>query len=556
MKRKIIFGALITISALALTSCDLDALLKLFDSLTAGTSIDNSRENMSTNLSYIEEGENFTAALNDKYIYEDILDSNGNYPLRSIGNLKLLVIPVKIEGYENLATTANLDSIETAIFGEDTATGWQSVASYYKKSSYGALNLTGTVTDWYDCGLNASEIASLSPSSELDSRERDAFEPTWTILQGALTWYKATYSDNCTQFDNDGDGLIDGVWLVYGAPNYTNDDEMDTDTFWAYNYKDYSVEQADISSPVAYNYCWASYDFMFGAYSGNQIDAHTYIHETGHMLGLEDYYVSDPLSGEDNYGPMGAIDMMDYNIIDHNAWSKFALGWTHPYVVSGSTTIDLCPSATTGQAILLPTSESWNGTAFDEFILMEYYSPDVLNFQDSFYQYLSYPTGFVQYGVRIYHVDARFAVIQGGVAGARAQYDDEFTASEGDAAIIPQSNSSGTNQFYRDSYFASSPATNFLRFRLLQEMDATLKRNFDTQYQEIGGTRSSLFADNSTLFQDGDSFDYATYQDSFPNYVNGHVSTMNNGGTLPWHVEFTKKSDEASGITVTITKLN
>ena len=76
--------------------------------------------------------------------------------------------------------------------------------------------------------------------------------------------------------------------------------------------------------------------------------------------------------------------MMDFNIIDHNAYSKYALGWIKPYVVTGATTITLKPSATSGQAILLPTSTNgWNGSAFDEYMLLEFYTPTLLNKKDS-----------------------------------------------------------------------------------------------------------------------------------------------------------------------------
>jgi len=67
-----------------------------------------------------------------------------------------------------------------------------------------------------------------------------------------------------------------------------------------------------------------------GYYSPN-IDAHMLVHETGHMLGLEDYY---SYSGLEN--PCGGVDMMDLNVGDHDAYSKMVLGWVNPYVVDGS----------------------------------------------------------------------------------------------------------------------------------------------------------------------------------------------------------------------------
>ena len=291
-KNRIARIATLLAGVFSLASCDLGAFFQILGSLspTSGEA-DDPREHLSINLDY-HDGEHYTAT-KSAYVYEDINDSTQNFPCRSYGNIKLLVIPVKIKGYESVATQSNLQRIQNTFFGETEDTGWESVSSFYKKSSYGALNITGVVPDQW------------------------------------------------------GDGYIDGVWLVYGSPNHKNDSSLDQKLWWAYNFKDYSVAGASVvANPVAYSYCWASYDFMDnGEYEPKgglkSVDAHTYIHETGHLMGLEDYYVASQHEGEQNYGPMGAVDMMDFNIIDHNAWSKFAYGWIKPYVVDDSCEITL-----------------------------------------------------------------------------------------------------------------------------------------------------------------------------------------------------------------------
>ena len=387
-----------------------------------------------------------------------------------------------------------------------------------------------------------------------------SYDRTWTILEGAVSWYKQTYHDNCTQFDIDHDGLIDGVWLVYGCPNQKNASGLDQKLFWAYNYKDYSVDVNNTSilttSPVGYSYCWASYDFMdFGDYgaAANKVDAHTYIHETGHLMGLEDYYVAAKEEGEQNYGPMGGLDMMDYNILDHNAWSKYAYGWIKPYVVDDSCEIVLKPSCTSGEAIILPTTGGFNGSAFDEYIMMEFYTPDLLNYQDSFVGYSSYPHGFTENGVRIYHVDARLATRS--TLAPNGKYDDDFD-TDTETAIVVASNSSSYNKKNVQNYLTgeSSLPSNIMRFRLIQELDCTHKRNFDTSKQTLNGNEIGVFADNSTLFQNDDVFSFDAYKGSFPNYVNGGNMTMNDGTSLPWSVSFSEMSD--TSIKVSITKLS
>lgn len=552
MKKKFLFSfSAIAAASIALSSCSLGGFLEMLDSLTTSTIVDSARGDAGADLSYIAEGEGFKA-VESKYIYEDILDSNSNYPLSSLGkDRKILVIPVEVNGFASVATEANRQRIQNAFFGESSDTEWQSVSSFYQKSSYGALKITGTVSKWYKSNLSPNDI--LNQKAKAGALHSGSFDPTWNILEDAISWYKTEYGDNLTDYDNDKDGFIDGVWLIYGCPDGKTDSSFDQKIFWAYNYKDYSAsESANTLSPVAFSYCWASYDFMNTGYGATKIDAHTYIHETGHLLGLDDYYVASRSTGEENYGPMGGLDMMDMNIIDHNAWSKFALGWTRPYVVSDSTTITLESSVKTGQAIILPTSKGWNNNAFDEYVMMEFYTPDGLNFKDSFEGYSTYPKGFTDSGVRIYHVDARMAVIKGSMG--KAEYANEFIPSQKDSALIPQSNSSAYNLKAKNNYFRSDYLPeNFLKYRLIQEMDAGLKRNFDTEKQTIQGQTLGLFANNSTLFKPGDTFDFETYRQSFPNYVYGTKSTMNNGGTLPWRVTFSNLTD--NNITVSIQKI-
>ena len=544
--------AVILAGALSLASCDLGAFFHILGSLTPTTgNMDDPREHLSINLDY-HDGENY-AVTETRYKYEDIHDSTRNYPCPSYGNVKLLVIPVKIQGFESVATTDNLSRIQNAFFGESEKTGWESVSTFYKKSSYGALNITGVVPDqWYDSGLTTTQIEHLE--AKPGAANASSFDRTWNILEDAVSWYKETYHDDCDDFDIDKDGYIDGVWLVYGAPDHKNRSGLDEKLWWAYNFKDYSATTPVPGNPVAYSYCWASYDFMdAGGYEPvgglNSVDAHTYIHETGHLMGLEDYYVASCKAGELNYGPMGGLDMMDYNIIDHNAWSKYAYGWIKPYVVSGSCEITLKKSCTAGEAIILPTSKSFNDSAFDEFIMMEYYTPDLLNYQDSFVGYGDYPHGFTENGVRIYHVDARLAtMLKNTVDG---DYDEDFDA-QNEVAIVAHSNSSGYNQKNADKYLEhASLSSNFVRYRLIQEMDCTHKRNFDTSKQTVGGRELGVFADNTTLFQDGDTFSYELYKESFPNYVNGGSKTMNDGGTLPWTVSFSESNGDSIKVTIT-----
>ena len=136
--------------------------------------------------------------------------------LPSIGNVNILVIPILLPGYdvididgdgENDLSKVRSD-LQSAFFGKegDESLGFDSVATYYKKSSYGKLNISGTVTNWYNLaisGLNYTDAAQID------------FYQTYDVVEKAVEWAKTNASINISDYDNDKDGYIDGVWCIY-----------------------------------------------------------------------------------------------------------------------------------------------------------------------------------------------------------------------------------------------------------------------------------------------------------------------------------------------------
>ena len=136
------------------------------------------------------------------------------------------------------------------------------------------------------------------------------------------------------------------------------------------------------------------------------VDAHTLIHETGHLLGLEDYYDYDG-----KMGTAGGLDMMDNNIGDHTAYSKYSLGWTNPYVVTGDSEITIKPFESSGDMILI--KDDWNHSAMDEYLLIEFYTPTGLNAKDAEAKYAGiYPIMFQKPGIKVYHIDSRLGYFE------------------------------------------------------------------------------------------------------------------------------------------------
>lgn len=332
-----------------------------------------------------------------------------------VGAANILVIPVWFTDSGNYIASSNKENvrsdIQAAYFGTNEQTGWRSVKTFYEEESHGALTFTGTVSEWYSCGQSSDYYATSS------SR-------TSSLVTTASNWYFTNHSsDSRTNYDKDSDGYIDSVMLIYGAPDYGSLNDESRDNLWAYCFwiQDQSVK--NVSSPGANVFFWASYDFMYSSskayqrtgksnYGGGDtkycsLDTHTYIHEMGHVFGLEDYY-----DYSRQYNPAAGFSMQDNNVGSHDPFSSYALGWGKAYIPTETTTINLKPFQDTGEMILLSPNPDSNNSPFAEYLLLEYYTPTGLNKFDSDHQYnegYQYPKGPNIRGIRVWHVDARLA---------------------------------------------------------------------------------------------------------------------------------------------------
>lgn len=390
------------------------------------------------------------------------------------GNINLLAIPLVVTDYKSNATETVRQDIEKALFGTKSQTGWESLTSFYNTSSDGQLNITGTVSKWYNPGLSVSTM-------EANYKSKQATYVS-ELLEDAVSWYKKEYNTDMTEFDNDNDGYIDGVFFVYSAPDYATESKL-SDLFWAFTYWDFEAE-SNLKSPNPCTYFWCSYDFIYDEYE-NSVDSHTFCHETGHMLGLDDYY-----SYDGDCAPAGEITMMDYNVTDLDCYSKFALGWTTPYLVDkeGTLTISL------DESVVIPAKGSSVKNAFDEYVMLEIFGPNGLNEQDLTKGYSSQGVSankVTKDGIRAYHVDSRLCYLTS---------SDNYTEAKG-YTTDPTEYTKYSQRLYVLAH-SNTKSYNYLNksYRLLQ-----LISNNGTNY----GSTTACMSDKD-LFHAGDKFDNST----------------------------------------------
>ena len=418
------------------------------------------------------------------------------YP--STGNNKMLVVPVMFKGETLKNSNSVLKDLDLVFNGSEESTGWESVSSYYYKSSYGKLNIDADVLDyWVTIDKTVSQVANLGYDRYTD--------PSIYVLNYVQNYLKDKI--DLKEYDGDKDGFVDGVWLVYGNGSYSNyfsNSSAVEDLLWAYTYWNVDNEP-NINNPAFNVYCWGSYDFMYESKKSNtsiKVDAHTFVHETGHMLGLDDYYDYDSKNN-----PTGCLDMMDYNIGDHNSYSKWMMGWVEPKVFDYEDgAIEISSFTDTGDFIIVPSDNSTDCSPLSEYLAIEFYTPTGLNELDSSKSYLgSYPKMFSEIGVRIYHVDSRLG---------------EFVYQRNDWYYKNYIKNYSLNDLYSntgyDNYFAifnnNTPSYSFKdENKLIRLVSAYRGNNYIFKDNEYASNKD-LFNDSSFLrsfrFNDGNVLEF------------------------------------------------
>lgn len=197
--------------------------------------------------------------------------------------------------------TSNPEDTERPDYTNSAFYPYNSLNAYYARSSYGKLNLTGTAfkykadhpRSYYTDNINA-------------------------LFAEALHYLDDKEDVNFAEYDPNNDGYIDAVYLHFAGG------EAQWGTTWWSNRNFYSGTKLDLDGKNIGS------TITLHLPSNSEDGIRTAIHETGHALGLPDYYSYYPEStSPDRNGRTGILtfDMMNTNLGDHNAFSKWLLGW-------------------------------------------------------------------------------------------------------------------------------------------------------------------------------------------------------------------------------------
>lgn len=439
----------------------------------------------------------------------------------SSGDIKILIIPIQFATirYTHEYVSSDFTKINERYFGNAK----DSVKNYYANASFNNLRLSGTIAKTY--------VPSVSPKT-VNDYQQDSFE---SFLNQVYEWTLNNNPNiNFSEFDSNNDGYIDSVHFMTNLTSTAFSSSLSPDgNLWPHMWYLQNGKRSDNKPSIDVYLCTT-----FG-----EIDDTTAIHEQGHVFGVDDYY---NYSDNSNADYIGGADMQDLNCFDWNSYSKMLMDWTQPYVVDGtsdSVTITIKPASTSGDCILIPTS-NWNGSAYDEYILLELFTKCGNN--EAYWD--SWPNQAAGYGlrgatqlgnggVRMYHVDSRlygfndytltgdYYTVNGG------KYITNPKTTSYKYTCLPQTNSA-LNYDYSSFYVAGSK-----NYKLLSLIQAGKVNTFKT-----GTTRNALA--KSDLFQTGNEFTMNAYSSFFNN------GKFNNGESFPYKITFDSVTSQSATITI------
>jgi M6 family metalloprotease-like protein len=300
------------------------------------------------------------------------------------GTVKIFALLIS---FSDMPSHTDAAVVQNDLFGDGQSGNFplESLRNFYRRASYNQLEIGGATLGWYTAPYPRRNVPQTTAGRE-------------GLIKEALNAMEAQGHD-FSQYDNDGDGTIDYFLVIW-----TGADTGWANFWWGYqtgfNDGSYRLDGKRLGS---YSWQWEARPY------GGTFSPYVTIHETGHALGLPDYYDYDDAVGP--VGGVGGLDQMDANWGDHNCFSKFLLDWITPTFCGdpGSHPVILQPSESSKDALVLMPGASPD-QPFSEFFMVQ----NRRRTQND----LTYPND----GLLIWHVDARLDN-----SGYNFLYDNSYT---------------------------------------------------------------------------------------------------------------------------------
>ncbi len=308
---------------------------------------------------------------------------------------------------------------------------YESLTAYYQRASFEKLTITGDVYNF------SSEHERSYYDNRGDSMYSDVLDHIKKEIIAKNTDDTGMtdlefLDDYISKYDSNNDMKLDGLYIAVAGGNNDWGNK-----WWSYSEEGLKLNIGSYSVPVLVQVVDIYNEEAGKENMGSFIK--TFIHETGHMLGLDDYYSYEDAQEECEDFIVEKFDtfaMMNDAVGDQDGFAKMLLGWLPEESVQiaskGESVKTLRSYSETGDVlIIIPQEEYETYGTYSQFILAEHYTNSLNDTLPEKYEYDSEDnvTGTKKApedAFRFYHIYAR-----------KNEFGDGFAASNTADLKIP-----------------------------------------------------------------------------------------------------------------------
>lgn len=275
-------------------------------------------------------------------------NSRNNTPTTGTPNFLVILVGFSDIPFNSANATTMQNQISQANYTVNGATG--SVKDYFFDNSMGILNANFTVVGPYTLSQNQAYYGAQN-TYDNDIRPREMIAEACSL---------ANPNVNFANFDNDNDGYVDMIHVIYAGRGQHNGGG--TDAIWAHSWA--------LSTPTNFDgvnvYSYSCSNELRTTTSVDGIG--TICHEMGHVLGLPDFYDTDYEGSGGQAIHLSSWDLMaggSYNNSSKtppylSALERQMLGWLTPITLTASTsncTLPAISDSNKAYKVVLSTNE-------------------------------------------------------------------------------------------------------------------------------------------------------------------------------------------------------
>lgn len=271
-------------------------------------------------------------------------------------NFKDLAFETSKEEMDSMLTGQNYTRDYTYTYRgkKYNVTSQGSARQYFKDASFGQYNLQLDVVGPVTVSKNMADYGGNNSYGD-DKNPEGMIKEACELVNDSVDY---------THYDNDNDGYVDFVYVIYAG--YGEADGGDANTIWPHAWYLYSAagKRCQLDGKVVDLYaCGNEMDF----YTKHHTGIGTFCHEFSHVLGLPDLYDTNQYQphGQKTFGEWSVMDYGPYNNEGntppmYSAYERFFMGWLTPRLITEPEDVVLEELNSKQEALLISTTDQHN----------------------------------------------------------------------------------------------------------------------------------------------------------------------------------------------------